>query len=108
MKNKIIKIIDLNKALDEMLSSAYEESNFNIEKDHLIKFKKLNDNNYVTSPKVYSNISTNKVLETVIKAGARLAEPGEFTKRAFLNGRINLIQSEAVNELIKAIYREVR
>ena len=47
-------------------------------------------------------VSTNKVLETVIKAGARLAEPGEFTKRAFLNGRIDLSQAEAVMDIIKA------
>ena len=47
-------------------------------------------------------ISTNKVLETVIKAGARLADPGEFTKRAFLNGRIDLSQAEAVIDIIKA------
>ncbi|RKU33953.1 tRNA uridine-5-carboxymethylaminomethyl(34) synthesis GTPase MnmE [Candidatus Poribacteria bacterium] len=40
------------------------------------------------------------VLEVVVKAGARLAEPGEFTKRAFLNGRIDLAQAEAVAELI--------
>ncbi|GAA0086753.1 tRNA uridine-5-carboxymethylaminomethyl(34) synthesis GTPase MnmE [Clostridium sp. CTA-7] len=46
--------------------------------------------------------STNKVLEMVIKAGARLAEPGEFTKRAFLNGRIDLSQAEAVMDLITA------
>ena len=46
--------------------------------------------------------STNKVLENVVKAGARLAEPGEFTKRAFLNGRIDLSQAEAVMDLINA------
>lgn len=46
--------------------------------------------------------STNKVLEMTIKAGARLAEPGEFTKRAFLNGRIDLSQAEAVMDLITA------
>lgn len=40
------------------------------------------------------------VLEQVLKAGARLAEPGEFTKRAFLNGRLDLAQAEAVAELI--------
>ncbi|MDZ4957065.1 tRNA uridine-5-carboxymethylaminomethyl(34) synthesis GTPase MnmE, partial [Clostridium perfringens] len=45
---------------------------------------------------------TNKVLEMVIKSGARLAEPGEFTKRAFLNGRIDLSQAEAVMDLITA------
>lgn len=41
-----------------------------------------------------------KILETVIKYGARLAEPGEFTKRAFLNGRIDLAQAEAVIDVI--------
>lgn len=46
--------------------------------------------------------STNKVLEAAIRAGARLAEPGEFTKRAFLNGRIDLSQAEAVMDLITA------
>ena len=46
--------------------------------------------------------STNKVLENTLKAGARLAEPGEFTKRAFLNGRIDLSQAEAVMDLITA------
>lgn len=47
-------------------------------------------------------ISTNAVLQEVIKAGARLAEPGEFTKRAFLNGRIDLSQAEAVMDIITA------
>lgn len=42
------------------------------------------------------------VLEAAIKAGARLAEPGEFTKRAYLNGKIDLTQAEAVGELIRA------
>lgn len=45
---------------------------------------------------------TRRVLETVLKAGARLAEPGEFTKRAFLNGRIDLSQAEAVMDVIQA------
>lgn len=43
-----------------------------------------------------------KVLELALREGARLAEPGEFTKRAFLNGRIDLTQAEAVIDLIKA------
>ena len=47
-------------------------------------------------------VTSNKILEILLEIGCKLAEPGEFTKRAFLNGRINLIQSEAVNELIKA------
>ena len=46
--------------------------------------------------------TTEKVLELLILNGARLAEPGEFTKRAFLNGRIDLTQSEAVMDLIES------
>ncbi len=47
-------------------------------------------------------IVTRKIIETVLKYGARLAEPGEFTKRAFLNGRIDLSQAEAVSDIIHA------
>lgn len=47
-------------------------------------------------------IVTKKILETVLKYGARPAEPGEFTKRAFLNGRIDLSQAEAVIDIIQA------
>lgn len=47
-------------------------------------------------------VVTNSVLKQVIKSGARLAEPGEFTKRAFLNGRIDLSQAEAVIDIIRA------
>ncbi len=43
-----------------------------------------------------------KILDTVIQAGARIAEPGEFTKRAFLNGRIDLSRAEAVMDIIHA------
>ena len=47
-------------------------------------------------------VSVNRVLQLVLKNGARIAEPGEFTKRAFLNGRIDLSQAEAVMDLIRA------
>ncbi|RFB10598.1 tRNA uridine-5-carboxymethylaminomethyl(34) synthesis GTPase MnmE [Bacillus sp. HNG] len=47
-------------------------------------------------------VSVNRVLQLVLTNGARLAEPGEFTKRAFLNGRIDLSQAEAVMDLIRA------
>ena len=46
--------------------------------------------------------STNKVLEVLLINGARLAEPGEFTKRAFLNGRIDLLEAEATMDLISS------
>lgn len=45
---------------------------------------------------------TNKILELALLAGARLAEPGEFTKRAFLNGRIDLAQAESIMDIIHA------
>lgn len=47
-------------------------------------------------------VATNKVLQLLIGSGARMAEPGEFTKRAFLNGRIDLTQAESVMDLIRA------
>ena len=46
--------------------------------------------------------TTNKVLELVLLNGAREAEPGEFTKRAFLNGRIDLVEAEGIMNLIEA------
>ena len=46
--------------------------------------------------------TTNKIIEILLELGCRLAEPGEFTKRAFLNGRIDLIEAEAINDLINA------
>ena len=49
-----------------------------------------------------SMVSLRKTLALVLRKGARLAEPGEFTKRAFLNGRLDLSQAEAVIDVIKA------
>lgn len=48
------------------------------------------------------SLITRRVLETVLQAGARLAKPGEFTFKAFMNGKIDLAQAEAVQELISA------
>lgn len=47
-------------------------------------------------------LSARRILQAVLREGARLAEPGEFTQRAFLNGRIDLVQAEAVLDLIRA------
>ena len=49
-----------------------------------------------------STVSLRKILALVLSRGARLAEPGEFTKRAFLNGRIDLSQAEAVIDVVRA------
>lgn len=64
-------------------------------------------NTYTTEDIVEINchggiVVTKKILEIILHAGARIAEPGEFTKRAFLNGRIDLSQAEAVIDLIHA------
>lgn len=47
-------------------------------------------------------VVVNQILQLLLRQGARLAEPGEFTKRAFLNGRVDLSQAEAVMDLIRA------
>lgn len=52
--------------------------------------------------------TTNKILEILLLNGARLAEPGEFTKRAFLNGRIDLIEAEATMDLIQVKNEQAR
>ncbi len=50
-----------------------------------------------------SPILLQRILEMAVRAGARLAEPGEFTFRAYLNGRIDLVQAEAVRDLVEAV-----
>lgn len=93
-------------------------------KGYSIKYGNIIDDNkniidevlvsYFVSPKSYTtenmceinthgnNIILKKILELCIKNGANLAEPGEFTKRAFLNGRIDLSQAESVIDLINS------
>ena len=73
---------------------------------------------YMKSPHTYTredvveinchggNVMVKRILEIVIASGARLAQPGEFTKRAFLNGRIDLSQAEAVIDIIRAKTKE--
>jgi tRNA modification GTPase len=54
---------------------------------------------------IYSHsgqVVVSKILDLILKKGARLSEPGEFTKRAFLSGRIDLIQAEAVRDIVEA------
>ena len=84
---------------------------------HIVKDKEIIDEVLVTvmrSPKTYTTediveinthggiAPTKKVLEVLLTTGIRLAEPGEFTKRAFLNGRLDLAESEAVQNLINS------
>ncbi|QKT05669.1 tRNA uridine-5-carboxymethylaminomethyl(34) synthesis GTPase MnmE [Mycoplasma sp. OR1901] len=62
-------------------------------------------NNYVGEPIIEINchggiVVTNKILELLLVHGARLAEPGEFTRRAFLNGKLDLVKADAIHDLI--------
>ena len=83
-------IIDNKQIIDEVLVSV-------------MKAPKTFTTEDIVEINTHGGISaTNKVLELVLTNGARLAEPGEFTKRAFLNGRIDLTQAEGIMNLIEA------
>lgn len=116
--NKAVDIADaLFRGLGDRYLSVFEERRLNY--GHIVnpEDKKIIDEVmavYMKEPKTYTKedvveihchggaISVRRILELVLAEGARLAERGEFTKRAFLNGRIDLSQAEAVIDLIKA------
>lgn len=81
-------IVDGEETLDEVMVSIMKAPNSYTKEDTV----EINCHGGVLIMK--------KILETVVKYGARLAEPGEFTKRAFLNGRIDLAKAEAVMDVI--------
>jgi tRNA modification GTPase len=83
-------IFDNNIIIDEVLISVFKKPNSFTGED-LIEISAHG-----------SRLITEKIIKCILKNGARYAEPGEFTKRAFLNGRIDLIQAEAVAELINS------
>ena len=96
-KSKIIgysikygKIVENEQCVDEVLVSYFINPNSYTKEDMC----EINTHG--------GNVVERKILELCIKNGARIAEPGEFTKRAFLNGRIDLSQAEAVMELINS------
>ena len=83
-------IIENEKIIDEVLVSVMKEPN---------TFTKEN----VVEVNCHGGIATTKkILELLLLNGCRLAEPGEFTKRAFLNGRIDLLEAEAVMDIINS------
>ena len=113
---------DCFKVLDKIFKQKNQENIENI-KGYSIKYGYIVDNDkvvdevlvsYFKAPKSYTtenmceinshggNIVVKKILELCLKNGANLAEPGEFTKRAFLNGRIDLLQAESVIDVINA------
>lgn len=108
--------------LDKMFIPKNKQSIEEI-KGYTIKYGNIVDNgevidevlvSYFKAPKSYTmenmceinshggNIIVKKILELCLKNGAELEEPGEFTKRAFLNGRIDLVQAESVIDIINA------
>lgn len=83
-------IVDNNEVIDEVMVSVMREPK---------TFTREN----VVEINTHGGIAvTNEILQLLIRSGARMAEPGEFTKRAFLNGRVDLTQAEAVMDLIRA------
>ena len=108
-KNAIEKVnnitnIDLTKKKSHTISYGYIKNNNEIIDEVLISLMKA-PKTFTTEDTIEINChggiaTTEKVLELLLNQGIRHAEPGEFTKRAFLNGRIDLTESEAVNDLI--------
>ena len=84
------KIVDDNQEIDEVLVSVMKAPRTFTTEDVI----EINCHGGI--------ITTQKVLELLIRKGCRLAEPGEFTKRAFLNGRIDLTEAEGIMDLIDA------
>ncbi|MBQ6687377.1 MAG: tRNA uridine-5-carboxymethylaminomethyl(34) synthesis GTPase MnmE [Bacilli bacterium] len=104
--NKIFKGKDLTKVKSHTINYGYiYDGEKNI--DEVLVSVMLAPKTYTKEDVVEINChggisTTNKVLELLLENGARLAEPGEFTKRAFLNGRIDLTQAESVDALLKS------
>lgn len=104
--NKIFKEKDLTKVDSHTIHYGHIEYNNKIEDEVLVTIMKA-PKTFTTEDVVEINchgsiIVTKKILEILLILGCRLAEPGEFTKRAFLNGRIDLIEAEGVMDLINS------
>ena len=104
--NKIFSGADLTKAQTHTIHYGYIMDN-NKKIDEVLLSIMLAPKTYTKEDIIEINThggiaTTHKVLELCLNNGARLAEPGEFTKRAFLNGRIDLTEAEAVSDLIES------
>ena len=106
--NKVFCSVKKSPVENRKLTYGFVEDNFTGEKiDEVMAVYMKAPHSYTAEDVVEiqchgSIVSLRKILALVLKNGARLAEPGEFTKRAFLNGRLDLSQAEAVIDLIKA------
>ena len=104
--NKIFKGKDLTKVNSHTINYGHIIENDEIIDEVLVSVMK-SPKTFTTEDIVEINTHggiapTNKTLELLLENGCRLAEPGEFTKRAFLNGRIDLLEAEAVMDMIDA------
>jgi len=104
--NKIFKEKDLTKVQSHTIHYGHIEYKGKIEDEVLVSIMK-SPKTFTTEDVVEINchgsiVVTKKILEILLTIGCRLAEPGEFTKRAFLNGRIDLIEAEGVMDLINS------
>ena len=102
--NKIFKGKDLTKAESHTINYGHIVDEDTIVDEVLVSIMKA-PKTFTTEDIVEINTHggiapTNKVLELLLENGCRLAEPGEFTKRAFLNGRIDLLEAESVMDMI--------
>ena len=107
----------------EIVSSIFSSKTFKDALSHTIHYGYIHDNDIIIdevlvslmkAPKTFTKediveinshggiAPTNKILELLLSKGCRLAQPGEFTKRAFLNGRIDLTEAEGIIDLINA------
>lgn len=104
--NKIFKGKDLEKCESHTINYGYIVDN-NEKIDEVLVSIMLAPKSFTRENVVEINChggiaSTNKILELLLLNGCRLAEPGEFSKRAYLNGRIDLVEAEAIMSLIEA------
>lgn len=104
--NKIFKEKDLTKVLSHTIHYGHIEYKGKIEDEVLVSIMR-SPKTFTTEDVVEINchgsiVVTKKILEILLTIGCRMAEPGEFTKRAFLNGRIDLIEAEGVMDLINS------
>ena len=104
--NKIWKGKDLNKVATHTINYGYIVDNNKVIDEVLVSVmlapKTFTTENIVEINSHGGVATTNKILELVLLNGARLAEPGEFTKRAFLNGRIDLLEADGIMNLISS------
>lgn len=110
--NKIFKGKDLTKVATHTINYGHIVENNEIIDEVLVSIMKA-PKTFTTEDIVEINShggisTTNKILELLLRNGVRLAEPGEFTKRAFLNGRIDLVEADGIMNIISSKTEKAR